>query len=471
MERFALFGTSIHHGGTADLGYYTIPADQVAQVLPRLRDWCGFAEMVYVGTCNRVEVVFTSRGGRSPKQHLSRFFEFFERENRARDAVPASLAPRPSFYFREGEQAVWHLAEVASSLDSLVLGESQILAQVKAAYEQSFALGLARADMSRLFNWTLHTAKEVRTHTGIAEGRVSMAGLMEEKISAHLEGETAPVVGIVGSGPMGEKVAQAVRATPGLTFLWINRTLEKAEALAREWGGRALSLTDFLTAPEPCDVLVTATSAPNAIFDGAMLARVRRPGGRLLVADLAVPPDTAPDARAVSGLSVITVDDLRRQTERNREARRAERRKALPIVSAHIKELRDELVERSVLPVLLDLRENFLDQNREEIDALFEGPLRGLGPDERRLVEKKINQIVKRNAHTLIAGLKEMAAGCKAEQGALCCLGGMQALGEALGGEAAGAGGHPGGLPVGHPAVAFAGLGSRDARERNGRRS
>lgn len=473
MERFGLLGTSIHNGGTADLGYYTIPADRIGETLPRLKDWCGFAEMVYLGTCNRVEVVFTSRGGRSPKEQLSRFFEFFERENRARDGGSNSLGPRPSFYFRQGEAAVWHLAEVAASLDSLVLGESQIIAQVKGAYEQCFALGLARADLSRLFNWTLHTAKEVRTQTGIAEGRVSMAGLMQEKISAHLSGADAPVVGIVGSGPMGEKVAQVVRDLPGLRFLWINRTPARAEALATNWGGRAVPLADFLAAPEPCDVLVTATSAPAALFDAARLALVRRAGGRLLVADLAVPRDTTPDAGTADGVDVITIDDLRRQTEQNRLTRLEERRKALPIITAHIKELRDELVERSVLPVLLEYRENFLDQNRQELDTLFEGPLRNLSAEDRRQVEKRINQIVRRNAHMLIAGLKEMAAGCKAEQGALCCLGGIQALGETFAADALGAGGHPGGHPGGPPpgpaALTAAGQPSREARGRDGR--
>ena len=263
---------------------------------------------------------------------------------------------------------------MAASLDSLVLGESQIIAQVKAAYEQCFALGLARADLSRLFNWTLHTAKEVRTQTGIAEGRVSMAGLMQEKISAHLAGVAAPVVGIVGSGPMGEKVAQAVRDLPGLRLLWINRTVSRAEALAATWGGRAVPLADFLAAPDPCDVLVTATSAPAPLFDAARLAAVRRPGGRLLVADLAVPRDTAPDAATADGVSVITVDDLRRQTEQNRQTRLEERRKALPIISEHIRELRNELVERSVLPVLLEYRENFLDQNRQETGHPLRGP-------------------------------------------------------------------------------------------------
>ena len=120
LERFALLGTSIHHGGTADLGYYTIPADRAEEVLPRLKEHCGFAEMVYLATCNRVEVIFTTKGNRSAEESLSRFFAFFERENRA--SAPAGAAPpkvRPSFYLRQGEQAVWHLSEVAASLDSL----------------------------------------------------------------------------------------------------------------------------------------------------------------------------------------------------------------------------------------------------------------------------------------------------------------------------------------------------------------
>ncbi len=446
MERFTLLGTSIHNGGTADLGYYTIPPDRREEVLPRLKEHCGFSEMVYIATCNRVEVVFTSKG-RGPEEQLSRFFSFFEREHRLAGTAPdRALAPRPSFYLRRGEQAVWHLAEVGASLDSLVLGESQIITQVKEAYERCFALGLAKADMSRLFNWALHTAKEVRTQTGIQSGRVSMVGLVEERIRAHLAAAADPVIGIVGSGPMGEKVAQVVAAEGGPRLLWINRTLASAEELAARYGGSALPLHAFLAAPAPCDVLVTATSAATPIFGAAELAAVRRPRGRLLVIDLAVPPDTAHGAGG-EGIEIVTVDDLRRQTEKNRQARLAERRKALPIIASHIKELRDQLVERSVLPVLLEFREGFLEQNRQEIAALFEGPLRGLGPEERRQVEKRINLIVKRNAHMLIAGLKGMAAGCSAEQGALCCLGGIEALGdsfreEMMGGAREGHSGH-----------------------------
>jgi glutamyl-tRNA reductase len=449
LERFALIGTSIHNGGTAGLGYYTVPPDRVEDVLPRLKDYCGFTEMVYIATCNRVEVVFTSKT-RGPEEQLSRFFSFFEREHRRAGTAPLPAAsPRPSFYLRQGEQAVWHLAEVAASLDSLVLGESQIITQVKESYERCFGLGLAKADMSRLFNWALHTAKEIRSQTGISAGRVSMVGLVEERIRAHLAEVSDPVVGIVGSGPMGEKAAQAVASVGGLRLLWVNRTVSHAEDLAARYGGAAIPLRTFLAEPPACDVLVTATSAATPIFGAAELAATRRPGGRLLVIDLAVPPDTAHNAGG-EGIEIVTVDDLRRQTEKNRQARLAERRKALPIIAAHTKELRDQLVERSVLPVLLEFREGFLEQNRQEIEALFDGPLRSLGPEERKQVEKRINLIVKRNAHMLIAGLKEMASGCRAEQGALCCLGGIEQIGESfsLGRE----------MPPGHPQVAGMGM-------------
>lgn len=432
MERFGLLGTSIHHGGTAALAYYTLPPERLAETLPRLKEHCGFAEMVYLATCNRVEVVFSAGRARGPEERLSRFFEFFELERRAAGGQEGAPDVRPSFYLRRGEQAVWHLAEVAAGLDSLVVGESQILHQVKEAYETCFNLGLARADLTRLLHWVLHTAKEVRTQTGIAAGRVSMAGLVEERLNAHLRAADAPRLAIVGSGPMGEKVAQALRWLPGLELLWVNRSPAPAAELAARHGGRALPLADFLAAPTPCDALLTATAAPRPLFTRDALRAARRPGRRLLVADLAVPPDTAPGAGDGEAVEVILIDDLRRQGERNRQARRAERRKALPIIAAHIKELRDQLVERSVLPVLLEFRDGFLEQSRQDIAALLDGPLRDLGPSERRVIEKRINQIIKRNAHLLIAGLKEMATGCPAEAGALCCVGGFNTLGDLL---------------------------------------
>lgn len=468
MDRFGLLGTSIHHGGTADLSYYTLAPERQADALPRLREQCGFSELVYLATCNRVEVIFTAARGRLPEEHLSRFFEFFEQENRKAVAAPGAgaggtdhaFAPRPSFYFRQGEQAVWHLAEVASSLDSLVVGESQILHQVKAAYETCFSLGTARADLTRLFNWALHTAKEVRSQTGIAAGRVSMAGLVEGRLRDHLSAVAGPRLVIVGVGPMGEKIAQALRdlaVAVQLEILWVNRTVAAAEALAARFGGRALPLAKFLVEPLRCDAIVTATAAPTPIFDGELLRACRRPRRRLLVADLAVPPDTTPDAGTSDGVQIIRIDDLRRQGERNRQARRAERRKALPIIAAHIKELRAQLVERSVLPVLLEFRDNFLDQSRHDIDALFAGPLRDVGSAERRLIERQINQIIKRNAHMLITGLKGMAAGCTAEAGTLCCLGGIDALGEVFREEMGGA--------AAHGAAPGAGEGSEKGRQ------
>jgi len=330
--------------------------------LARLGATDGVGEMVLLSTCNRTELYFVAL---RPDDVLPCV------RARLDDVKGVTVMRRPEWtYTYLNTSAAEHLFRVASGLDSLLVGEAQVFSQVKQAYDLACEAQQAGVVMNRLFQAALHAGKRARTETDIGAGAVSTSSAavgLAEKVFGSL-GDRAAL--LVGAGETARLAAEHLveRGIGRLTIA--NRTRERAEALAARFGARLVPFADRVTALPDADILISATSAPDVLFQRADVAQAmrQRPRRSLLVLDLAVPRDVDPVARQVDNVFLYDIDALKVMVEQNL----VRRRKEIPRVEALI---REELAEftawyesLAVTPLIRDLREHVEAIRREQIE-------------------------------------------------------------------------------------------------------
>jgi glutamyl-tRNA reductase len=371
--------------------------DALRDALVQLKARDGVAEAMVISTCNRVEVYVSGQGS---YQAARRFFL-----DRSEDAAP-------HLYERCGADAARHLFRVAASLDSMVLGEQQILGQVKEAYGIASAAEVAGSFFSRLCNRAFATAKRVRSETDIGRGATSMSQVaveLVEKIFGDLKGRS---IVLIGAGKMGALSAKALASIGADRILVTNRSPERALALAEQVGGEARPwnyLPDLLV---QADVAIVSTGAPHFVVTPELVhtAMKARRNRSLCLIDLAVPRNVDPACAEASDVYAYDVDDLQKVVDATREARAGEAVRAEAIVEAEVMAFAAEREARAALPVLASLRR----QAEAIAKAEAERTLASLGDrlDEkgRRSVEAMARAIVNKLLHGPTARLKDAAS-------------------------------------------------------------
>ena len=299
---------------------------------------CGCNEALVLSTCNRVEVYAASEK-RVSTDEIARCL--------VRDDSSHRFAP--PFYRYEGEKCAQHLFRVASGLDSMVVGETEILGQAKKAYEAARATGVAGRYLHRLFQRAFRVAKQVRTHTEITRGAVSVGSVavdLAHKIFGDLQ--NCKVL-VLGAGETSERTIRAL-VSRGVADLRVsNRSPERGEALALAVNGRAIAFEQWLGQCREIDILITSTSSEVPLLWQEKLApmlreRIDRP---LFIIDIAVPRDVAPDVNALDGVYLYDIDSLQSIAEQSLATRRAQVAAAEQIISQHVAEF-DEMITREL---------------------------------------------------------------------------------------------------------------------------
>ena len=299
---------------------------------------CGCNEALVLSTCNRVEVYAASEK-RVSTDEIARCL--------VRDDSSHRFAP--PFYRYEGEKCAQHLFRVASGLDSMVVGETEILGQAKKAYEAARATGVAGRYLHRLFQRAFRVAKQVRTHTEITRGAVSVGSVavdLAHKIFGDLQ--NCKVL-VLGAGETSERTIRAL-VSRGVADLRVsNRSPERGEALALAVNGRAIAFEQWLGQCREIDILITSTSSEVPLLWQEKLApmlreRIDRP---LFIIDIAVPRDVAPDVNALDGIYLYDIDSLQSIAEQSLATRRAQVAAAEQIISQHVAEF-DEMITREL---------------------------------------------------------------------------------------------------------------------------
>jgi glutamyl-tRNA reductase len=371
-------------------------AASLDQALQRLRTYVD--EGMIISTCNRVEVYGLVSGAEPGDQVLRRFLAEWHH------VAPEELAPH--LYTFVGADAVRHLFRLAAGLDSMVLGEDQIMGQLKAAFAEAQAAGAPGQLLNRLVHSALATGKLVRTQTGIARNHLSTVSVALGIARETLGRLDQRNVLIVGAGRMAELALKHLRGDAPAGLGIANRTIERAQALAGAYGATAWSFDRLEEALRQADVVVSCTSAPEVVIDAAMVARALagRERGMLLL-DLAVPRDVDRQAAAVPGARLVDIDDMQAICESNRAARVAEVANAETLVEGEVAKFMEWWATQAVVPTIKALRERAEAIRVAEIERTL-AKLPDLPPRTQEAIHALSAAIVNKLLHQPITTLK-----------------------------------------------------------------
>jgi len=358
----------------------------------------GINEHYLLSTCNRVEVLYTTR---KPVEARNRVLQFL-----FGDAVPESDLDKYVYHY-ENEEAVQHLFMVASSLDSMIVGEAQILGQMKEAYRFASQEKTSGLVLNKLLHKSFSVAKRVRTETQIGASAVSISYAAVElarKIFGQLDDKS---VMLVGAGEMAELAAEHLIGQGVTKVVVANRTLERAVKLARRFNGQAVSLDELIDQLEHVDIIISSTGATGTILskdDVKPVMRERR-NKPLFFIDIAVPRDLDQNINDLDNVYLYDIDDLNNVVEMNKAEREREAVKAERIVAEETLKFSSWLDSMEVNPTIVDLR-NMADQIwRSELEKTL-GKMKDLAPHDQRSLEKMASSIVAKMLHNPMQYLK-----------------------------------------------------------------
>ncbi len=321
-----LLGASHHTAPLAVRERLAIDSGRAAALAERLRATPGVREFALLNTCNRIELYGVANGA-SAVDAVRRTL------SDVTGCAPAELDG--VVVQRENHDAIAHLFEVASGLDSQIVGEVEILGQVKDAYEKALERKWTGPVLNRVFQKTFQAAKHIRTTTAIGAGQISIATVAVD-LAGKIYGDLQDVkVLVVGAGEIGLKTVQAFQSRGARSITVASRTLSKAEEAAASAGGWAASLAELPEVLAASDVVASSTSAPHAVLTRELVATAmrRRAGRPLFLIDLALPRDVEPDCASVSGVYLYNLDDLAQIAESNLAQRQAEVAKCRAILA------------------------------------------------------------------------------------------------------------------------------------------
>ena len=376
---------------------------RLPDALGALRKTDGVEEALILSTCNRVEVYVCTAA--APEDGLVRdFLAGFH------GVWPETFAPH--LYRHDGVEAVAHLFRVASGLDSMVVGEAQITAQVKEAYELASEEGAAGQVLHRLFQQALAVAKEVRSRTEIGAGRASVGSVAVELAERIFETLSGRMVLVVGAGEMGEAVVRSLRAAGATATVVANRTFSRAEALAAQWGGEAVHFDQLGSWLSRADIVIASTDAPHYVIHPSAVAealRARR-GRPIFLIDIAVPRNIDPAASRVEGCYLYNVDDLQAVVNETLARRGQEVERCMSMVETESAKFMHWLERRAVAPTIGELSDRLHELKRRELEALH-NKLPDLPEAVRDEIERMANRLVNKILHQPIKTLRESPPG------------------------------------------------------------
>ncbi len=372
---------------------------QLADAVRSLVQHPGVEEGMVLSTCNRVEVLTSTKHGADLRGFLRSYFGLNA------DALHSHV------YEFEQRAAVRHVFRVASSLDSMVVGEPQILGQVKEAYAVARSLGAINSALEALLSRAFAVAKRVRTETAIGSSSVSVASVAVElagKIFGSLEDKT---VYLVGAGKMAELAARHLMARGAGRLLVSNRTYERAVELAEGFEGKPVPFEHLYEVAEHADIILTSTGASEPLFlkQHAENLRSRRRNRPVFFIDIAVPRNVDPEVNELDGLFVYNVDDLQALAANNAAERVKEAERAEKIIELEVERFSSRMKSLEVVPTILSLQEYCETIRQAEIDRI-RGRLGAITPEQEAAIEGMTRAIINKLLHTPITTLKSSAA-------------------------------------------------------------
>jgi glutamyl-tRNA reductase len=375
------------------------PENALAAALAQLKEQAGVREAYILSTCNRVEIVVSGHQDVELTERLPIFLSNYH-------GLPLEEM-EPHLYTHEERQAVRHIFRVAASLDSMMVGEPQILGQVRSAYAAARAAGSIGGPLDEVMVRAIRVARKVRNETGIARSAVSISFAAVElarKIFGELKGKT---VMLIGAGKMAELAAHHLRDNGASMLLVANRNAERSAQLAAKYQGEAVPFEDLLEQMSRADIVISSTGASSFLVrkqDGQPILSRRRNRPMFFV-DIAVPRDIDPELNKVDNIFVYDIDDLQEVIQSNLKEREHEAQLGEQIVEKEVEHFLERMRTLEVVPTIVSLQSRLEEIRHGEIERL-RGKLGSLTPEQEAAIEQITRGIVNKVAHPTIAQLK-----------------------------------------------------------------
>ena len=397
--QLSLVGLS-HHTAPVEVRERLVFAEKdLPAALHRLRELEGVEEAVLFSTCNRVEVLARLTDGAEAVPLVANFLA--ETRHVGRQAFEASL------YHHRQRDAVRHVFRVAASLDAMMVGEPQILGQVKAAYATARAVGALGGVLDEVMTHAFAAAKKVRAETGVASAAVSVsyaAVELAKKIFGSLDGKK---VFLIGAGEMCELAAEHLVQAGATSVFVANRTHARAQELAARWQGEAIRFDELLSHVSQADIVISSTGAPVCVIrkEHGLRFLAERKNRPMFFIDIAVPRDIDPELNTLDNIFLYNIDDLQQVVVANLREREREAVRAEEIVEREVDRLLARLKSLELTPTIVALQEKLHALRQQELER---ARLDGLTPEQRAAVEEMSRSLVNKILHLPLARLKRL---------------------------------------------------------------
>ncbi len=407
MDQIGVVGLSYRHAGADQIAGFALPRDEIAGRLAALREAIGMAEVVYLATCNRVEVVFATPDGEHACDLRTEIFQALTgrapRPNEARSALRAWT----------GEAAVEHLFLIACGLDSAQAGEREIAAQLRGAWETAREAGVCGPALDRILGDALGLSGRLQRLA--ADSRPpSLADLAADRMLLHVA-DRPRTVALIGVSPMTKRCGELLYQA-GIPVMVVNRSADTGEEFARTIEGSAVPLAEFRARPRDVAGLVVATGGNEPVLDAEALRRLAAIAtGPVLIIDFGVPPNIDPDAAADSGFARIGMNEMIQATQDRRLAQLLRLAPMRAAIDERLERLRSQLATRAIGKQLAELRSEFERIAAAEADRALSEELQKLSAEQQQHVRRVAATIAHRLAHLPLAGIRAAAAHASAE--------------------------------------------------------
>ncbi|MBI3377682.1 MAG: glutamyl-tRNA reductase [Nitrospirae bacterium] len=368
--------------------------------LQRIKTLPDVKEAVILSTCNRVEIYAAVTNAAAAHEAIKNFISEFHGIDRS--------ALETSLYAYEDINAVRHVFRVASSLDSMIVGEPQILGQIKDAFDFSLQKKTTGILLNKLMKKTISVAKRIRTETKIAENAVSISFAAVELAKKIFTDLSTKSFMLLGAGDMAELAARHLMSSGVKDVLVANRTYESGEKLAKEFNGRAVRFDDFIHEMVHTDIVICSTGASKYVLMKEQMQKVmkERRHKPVFIIDISVPRNIDPSINDIDNVYLYDVDDLHGIVDTNKLERQKEAEKAEGIIAEEIETFQKWLASLDSVPTVVALRNRADAVKKEEIEKLL-NKLPALGEKEKEAVEYMANAIINKLIHPPTAALKE----------------------------------------------------------------
>ena len=391
MKQFKILAITHKSADLSNIGNLHIDESEQKNRLSNLKDRAGLSELLYLSTCNRVEFLFCSE--QETNQDFINHFLLTAYPNFSSEEL--SLLASLCLIF-EGEEALFHLLQVTSSIDSMVVGEREIITQVRTAYDKSKEMNLT-GDLIRLvIKRAIETAKQVYTETQIARRPVSIVSLAYRKLKDSNVKLDARFL-LIGAGQTNQLMAKFLKKHGFKNFVVFNRSISKAESLAKELGGKGMLLKEIGDYNKGFDVILTCTASADHIINPEIYAvLLNGDSTKKTIIDLSIPNDIDPEVIAKNNVHYIDISALQMMANENLKERQKEMEACNEIITKNIFEFRSVLKERKVEIAMSSIPQKIKEIHSNALNTVFAKDIEKMNAESKEVLEKVLHYVEKK---------------------------------------------------------------------------